>query len=128
MSQPVFSEKQIREFARDEVRRIIDAGLMYTFEADQQISGVKPAGFKTASEAPVKSEPKEPLNFNPNVCNWAPHEGAKGPYELSKDGTNFVFLKQYLGEQPNQSATINGVFYWLFKDGNAVGRKQKGGV
>jgi hypothetical protein len=43
------SEKQIRAIARDELRRIIDAGLMYTFEADQQISGAKPAGFQNAS-------------------------------------------------------------------------------
>lgn len=58
MSQP-FSEKQIREFARDEVRRIIDAGLMYTFEADQQVSGAKPPAFKTG-EVPKPKLPAMP--------------------------------------------------------------------
>ena len=54
-----FTEKQIREITRDELRRIIDAGLMYTFEAGQQISGAAPAGFKTG-EMPKPKLPAMP--------------------------------------------------------------------
>lgn len=59
MSQPSFSEKQIRAFARDEFERIFETGLMYTHEADQQISGAAPAGFKTG-EIPKPKLPAMP--------------------------------------------------------------------
>lgn len=62
------------------------------------------------------------LNFNPDICAWFPAQGPSGNFERAKDGTNFRFLKAYL-EAHNGKATINALYYWLFPDKTAIGRK-----
>ncbi len=117
-------QKLVRQGVREELDRIITAGFNCTAEADAQTSGAKPPGFKPASE--TQPQPTEELPFNPELCNWQPDTGPRGDYESCKDGANFGYLKKYL-ETHNGKATLEGRFYWLFTDGNRVGRKEKGG-
>jgi len=64
--------------------------------------------------------------WNPENIKWTRTEGAKGEYEKSEDADSQDFkalvkdLNRHAGKLRRDSW-----FYWLFKDGSAVGRKKR---
>jgi hypothetical protein len=147
-------ERLIRAVTRDELDRIFKTGMMYTFEADKQIVEKQPVfqhvsvfsqsekmvtppvvASSVATQAVTSPAVKDQftpaskeLAFNVELCNWNLKHNDKGEFEMCRDGPNFILLKNYLATHKKNSATINGLFYWVFTDGNAVGRKEaKGG-
>ena len=64
-------------------------------------------------------------NADVKALTWAPKEGDKGPYELCNQFENPEFHK--LAESligTGGRGFKDGVFYWLFKDEKAIGRKK----
>lgn len=66
--------------------------------------------------------------FDVSKIVWTQKEGNKGPYELANkvanaDNPNWKALKECLGEKDGK-ATFEKLFYWLFEDGDAIGRKE----
>ncbi len=64
--------------------------------------------------------------WNPENITWEPAQGAKGPYERSDDvdNRNFRALVREL-ERFQGKLTRDGFFYWTFKNGTTIGRKQR---
>lgn len=64
--------------------------------------------------------------WNPDQIEWEKVEGSKGPYERSEDRDNLHF-KALLKDLASHSGTLTqeGYFYWTFRNGNVVGRKQR---
>lgn len=74
--------------------------------------------------APTKQEPRQ--SFDESKLNWQKidNPGGKGPYERCDESPDpeFANLKRYLEEKKGK-ATIRGLFYWIFTNGKAIGRK-----
>ena len=64
--------------------------------------------------------------WDPDRIQWVVAEGSRGPYERSEDRDNVEFrhLLQDLAAH-NGNLTRDGYFYWAFKNGSTVGRKQR---
>jgi hypothetical protein len=65
--------------------------------------------------------------WDPNKIKWEKAEGSKGSFEKSSDLNNPEFkamLKDL--ESHGGKLTIDGVFYWVYKNGSTVGRKKRG--
>lgn len=100
-----FTEERIRGIVRDELRIILDKGLMYT----------APGPVKPAAD-------EKKWTWNPDKIKWTEDVGKKGPYEKSEDVNNeFKAMAKDLQEHQGK-LTRDGRFYWLFTDGKAVGR------
>ena len=66
------------------------------------------------------------VGWNPDKIKWEPAQGTKGEYERSKDVDNPEFkamLKDL--EAHGGKLTREGYFYWVFTNGDAVGRKKR---
>ncbi len=65
-------------------------------------------------------------SWNPENITWEPAQGAKGPYERSDDvdNRNFRALMSEI-ERFQGKLTRDGFFYWTFKNGTTIGRKQR---
>jgi len=107
------NETQIRQLVREEVRRIIDAGLMYTTESKPQ----------TTPQPPTTAP-------SPSLLKWEqmpPTE--KGPWERTLDITN-PKIQQIIAKLDQGNRPIfceDGVYWLLTKDGKieGVGRRVK---
>ena len=69
----------------------------------------------------------EQTAYNVNDITWEPKTGEKGAFDFAGNKTNtsnpdFEALIEDLKNNDNKKF-IQGKFYWLFTDGNAVGRK-----
>lgn len=64
--------------------------------------------------------------WNPAKIRWEKAEGFKGQYERSEDHDSLDF-KNMVKELAAHNGKLNrnGMFYWLFKNGNVVGRKKR---
>jgi len=65
--------------------------------------------------------------WDPGKITWETAQGTKGEYERSKDVDNPEFkamLKDL--EAHGGRLTREGYFYWVFTNGDAVGRKKRG--
>ncbi len=64
--------------------------------------------------------------WEPENITWEPAQGAKGPYERSVDvdSRDFRALLRELEHFQGKLAR-DGFFYWTFKNGTTVGRKQR---
>ena len=62
--------------------------------------------------------------WNPQNITWAKTEGSSGPYEKAEDVNSLDFkeLLKDLGAHKGK-LTRDGLFYWKFERGDAVGRK-----
>lgn len=71
-----------------------------------------------------KKKPK--FCWNPDAIKWEKAEGFKGSYERSEDVNNpeYKALVKELAQHGGR-LTREGWFYWLFKNGYVVGRKQQ---
>ena len=64
--------------------------------------------------------------FDPDKLSWTAREGPKGAYEICiqrDSGNNGEFEKMVYFVRNMMRAVKGGKFYWLFRDGTAVGRK-----
>jgi len=68
-------------------------------------------------------------SWHPMRIKWEKAEGASGPYELSEDPENADFRAMHKDLSAHQGKlTRDGYFYWVFRNGATVGRKQKNTV
>lgn len=105
------TEEQVRYWVKDELRKILDSGLI----ANETVKPKQPQTEQTQQEK---------LQFDPDICEWQNMNGERGPYQLcNKDVGDYGKLLAYLQGKEGTKATLNGMFYWLFKDGKAIGRK-----
>ena len=90
-----------------------DAAQMMADAANEYLERLKPP------------EAKE-YTWHPEKIAWTQAEGAKGTYERSED-VNSIDFKALLTdlEAHNGKLTHNGFFYWVFRSGSIVGRKQR---
>ena len=67
--------------------------------------------------------------WDPARIKWVEVEGFKGKYERSEDVNNLEF-KAMLKDLAAHGGRMmrNGWFYWVFRNGATVGRKEKGGI
>ena len=65
--------------------------------------------------------------WDPSKIKWENAEGAKGPYQHSKDVNNPEH-KAMIGDLAAHGGrmTREGYFFWVFEDGSTVGRKERG--
>ncbi len=64
--------------------------------------------------------------WNPDKIKWTPAEGPSGPYERTEDVNSLDFkamLKELAAHQGK--LTRDDIFYWTFKNGITVGRKNR---
>ena len=72
---------------------------------------------------PQKEEPSR--RWDPSKIKWTQEEGPKGPFEKSEDFNSpdhkalLQDLKVHKGKM-----THEGLFMWLFEDGQTIGRKK----
>jgi len=68
---------------------------------------------------------EDKVGWDPSKINWMKAEGNKGPYERSEDVNNPEF-KTMLKDLTvhNGKMRYQGWFYWIFQNGNVVGRKR----
>lgn len=66
------------------------------------------------------------VGWDPKAIKWEKAEGSKGEYERSEDVNNpeFKAMLQDLASH-NGRLTRDGYFYWVFKNGTTIGRKQR---
>ena len=65
----------------------------------------------------------------PQKIKWEQAQGASGPYELSEDPENADFEAMHKDLSAHRGKlTRDGYFYWIFRNGATVGRKQKNTV
>ena len=80
-----------------------------------------------AQAAPVQV-PVQPVreDWDPKSLKWVADSGKAGPYEKCNrtSDPNFLAMARDL-EGHGGRLTRDGFFYWLFTDGNAVGRKPR---
>lgn len=79
-----------------------------------------------AAEYLEKISPVDKSTWDPSKIVWTEHEGSKGPYERSEDVNNPDF-KSMLQDLQDHHGKMNreGRFYWIFPDGQVVGRTPK---
>jgi len=84
------------------------------------------AARETIKKAKGLSATAQEGTWNPNAIKWETKEGAKGPYEKSTDFDNLQH-KAMLRDLADHDGKLRreGYFYWVFQDGNTVGRKKK---
>ena len=132
MSAPTFTPEQIayldkhygKLVVHNEVKRIMDTGLMLTEEVDKQASEHPKTEVRQAMQ-PQEPEPATPdrhkeeeLPFNPELCMWKRMEGKN--YDVCRSGTNFALLVKWLDEHGGK-ATVKGRFMWLFTRKDLIG-------
>jgi hypothetical protein len=80
-----------------------------------------------AKEAASPASQERTWNWNPQKITWASAQGGKGAYERSED-TNSPDFRNLLEDLSAHQGCLerDSWFFWLFKDGKMVGRKQKG--
>ena len=89
---------------------------------------------KEAADEFLNEYLKPEIEADPNKLKWNSAEGPSGKYEQCIQDENqtddFKLLVESLKEHNGRMTlrTPNGsVFYWLFSDGDKIGRKLKGG-
>lgn len=113
------SEQQVKQWVRDELRRILDMGLMYT---------------DTSKNAPQAKQEEKKEYFNAERLNWIEQPPTdKGVWEKTEISTNPVFAeiagaleaagKPLFSKEP-------AALYWILKDRETgkvtgVGRRKK---
>jgi hypothetical protein len=105
------SEEKVKQFVREEVRRIIDAGLMYTTTANQP--------------EPQPAKPVETVKFSVDRVVWSepiPREG-KEPFQKAIPQANtgnadYAALAQWLTTKPDNKAFLGDIFLKKFEDGS----------
>jgi hypothetical protein len=99
------NEQQIRAIVKDELRKIIDAGLMYTVECKPQEMGKQGTPSLQPSSTPVPTSPPD------NVLGKFPENLRQ--HLTFKDGKIYKkFVANELFEQMNQIAVANG-YRWI---------------
>ena len=90
------------------------------------LNGVE-AGIESARQRIKEVKIEEKPSWNPNEITWTKAMGTKGEYERSEDINNLQF-KVMLKDLASHGGRMNheGFFYWVFKNGNVVGRKPRG--
>lgn len=110
----------IRKVARDEFWQIWESELLPLIKDF--------VGVKVESSKVTESKPGDRTwNWSPEKISWAKAQGTKGEYERSED-VNSLDFKSMLKDLAEHKGTLtrDNVFYWVFKNGSVVGRKQKG--
>lgn len=115
-----FTEEQVRKIVRDELRKIIDTGLMYNQDA--------PA---TKPEAKPLTESTQRVNAKLTKITWEKRFNKEDePYEIAEPEKNkteeFSYLQsdiQAVIAEGKKGRMFEGMWYWLFESG-AVGRKE----
>jgi len=65
-------------------------------------------------------------DWNPDNIKWTEATGSSGPYERSQDKENADFKKMVEDlKAHNGKLSRDGYFYWLFTNGDCVGRKKR---
>jgi len=65
-------------------------------------------------------------NWNPDNIKWEKAVGSSGPYERSQNKENVDFQKMVEDlKAHNGKLSRDGYFYWLFTNGDCVGRKKR---
>ena len=74
----------------------------------------------------TKEKPKQQLNWNPDKIKWERAQGFKGEFERSEDVNNPEF-KELLKDLAQHAGKLSrdGWFYWTYRNGSTVGRKQR---
>ena len=66
------------------------------------------------------------VGWEPDNIRWEPAQGSAGPYERSEDSSNPEFRLMVKDLQAHGGRlTVDGYFYWEFKNGAVVGRKRR---
>lgn len=64
--------------------------------------------------------------WSPSKIRWEAAEGSAGAYERSEDVNNAEFKKMIRDLQAHGGKMVHdGFFYWTFRNGSIVGRKQR---
>ena len=64
--------------------------------------------------------------WSPQKIKWEKAAGPSGPYELSEDSDSPDFRALHRHLSANQGRFVReGYFYWIFRNGATVGRKQQ---
>lgn len=71
-------------------------------------------------------KPSAKLPFDVSKIRWQQRQGEKGPFELSEDfnSPDHKALLKFLDEAGG-CVNSEGFFYWVFRNGSTIGRKQK---
>ena len=106
-----------------DTKQIIDVLEQIAKDAELESVNILRAIRRLPQQSPAKAE-THPWTWNPLQIQWAPKEGAKGPYETSEDLNNTDF-KQMHKDLTEHKGALNrdNCFYWLFQNGTTVGRK-----
>jgi hypothetical protein len=85
---------------------------------------VEPA--KATSQASLAPPPAK-LPFDSSKIHWEPRKGEKGIFELSEDydSPDHKALLKFLTEHAGGCINSEGWFYWVFKNGNTLGRTSR---
>ena len=90
------------------------------------IAKIDTEGLKVLGGASAKVE-LPPIDFDIQALEWIGTEGAKGYYEFSTDSKIIEYMKKVnaLGKQNFvKKAGEHNLLYWLFSNGDKVGRKE----
>jgi hypothetical protein len=75
-----------------------------------------------------QEEPGKSWTWTPGRIPWKNATGPSGPYERAEDPRNPEFESLLIDLNGHKgSLTRDGLYYWLFTDGQAVGRKKARG-
>lgn len=86
------------------------------------------AGAADALDSLIQQESKVVLReYDVSKILWQKKDGEKGAYELAtdkdnKDNSEYIALKGHLKEEDGRISK-DGLFYWLFQNSDAIGRK-----
>ena len=100
--------------------KLRDAAQMIVEACEEYLAGLAPP------EAREEQKPEREWSWNPQSVTWKRAEGPAGPYERARmpDNGNFQLLVRDLRAHGGK-LTREGIFYWLFSDGQTVGRKKR---
>ncbi len=103
------------------VHEIVDCLGQIAKDADLMGTNIMRA-IKATQPQTAKQEKRE-WTWNPDKIKWTQETGFKGPYEKSDD-VNSLDFKAMLKDLQEHDGKLNrdGRFYWMFKNGSAVGR------
>jgi hypothetical protein len=92
--------------------KLRDALTMASDALQEELEGMAPTGTK--------------FSWDASKVKWIQTEGSNGPYEKSEDvnSSDFKAMLKDLSAH-NGKLTRDGMFYWKFERGDAVGRKPR---
>lgn len=105
------SKEDLATTALLEFLNAVEAGIATAKQIIQQAKGI--------SEKPA-------IQWDPTKVKWETTQGSKGTYERSEDINNPDFKALLKDLAAHQGRLFrNGYFYWTFKNGATIGRKNK---